>query len=128
MKMEVRRRERDPFRWHSTIPLTMAAVIVLAVFRQYHMAGGVVLGLLLYSGNLFLMMEVGRSLLQRGETGKPRLLVALSSTGRLLFLAVALSLIAVFLGRKVMLGACGGFLIAQVNLHVPTRRTKREER
>lgn len=101
---------------------------MLAVFRQYQVAGGIALGLLLYTGNLFLMMEIGRSLLRRGEVGKPRLLVALSSTGRLLFLAVALSLITVFLGREVVLGACGGFFIAQVNLHAPSLGAKQEER
>ena len=128
MKTDARARERDPFRWRSTILLTVAAVIVLAIFRYYRMAGGIVLGLLLYAGNLFLMMEIGRSLLHGGETSRPKPLAALSSTGRLLFLAVALSLIAVFLGRRVVLGACGGFLIAQVNLHVPTLGHKREKR
>ena len=128
MKTDTHARERDLFRWRSTIPLTLAAVIALAIVRQYHVAGGVVLGLLLYAGNLFLMMEIGRSLLRKGETSRPKPLAALSSTGRLLFLAVVLSLIAVFLGRKVVLGACGGFLIAQVNLHFPRLGCKREER
>ena len=128
MKSDPHARERDLFRWRSTIPLTLAAVIALAIFRQYHMAGGVALGLLLYAGNLFLMMEIGRSLLRGGETSWPKALAALSSTGRLLFLAVALSLIAVFLGREVVLGACGGFLIAQVNLHFPALGHGREER
>lgn len=128
MKNNTCSRERDPFRWRSTLLLSVTAVIVLAVFRQYYAAGGVILGLLLYTGNLFLMMEIGRSLLGRSETKRPKPLAALSSTGRLLFLAVALSLIAVFLGREVVLGACGGFLIAQVNLHVPTLGRKREGR
>ncbi|MCK5246830.1 hypothetical protein KAJ02_08020 [Candidatus Bipolaricaulota bacterium] len=128
MKTDARAQERDPFRWKSTILLTVATVIVLAVFRQYHVAGGIVLGLLLYAGNLFLMMEIGRSLLRRGETSRAKPLAALSSTGRLLFLVVALSLIAVFLGREVVLGACGGILIAQVNLHFPRLGQRREER
>jgi len=106
----------------------VAAVITLVVFRQYRYAGGIALGLFLYAGNLFLMMEIGRSLLRRGDAGRPKPLAALSSTGRLLFLAVALSLIAVLLGREVVLGACGGFLIAQVNLHLTGRVRKREER
>jgi len=108
--------------------MTIAAVIALAIFRQYRLAGGVVLGVLLYAGNLFLMMEIGRSLLRKGEASRPQLLAALSSTGRLLFLAVALSLIAIFLGREVVLGACGGLLITQVNLHVPRLGNRREER
>jgi len=121
-------RKRDPFRWRSTILLTLTAVITLAVFRQCRAAGGVVLGALLYAGNLFLMMEIGRSLLRKSKTGRPKTLAALSSTGRLLFLAVALSLVAVFLGREILLGACGGFLIAQVNLHFPELGHKREKR
>jgi len=128
MTPNARARERDLFRWRSTVLLTLTAVITLAVVRQYRAAGGVVLGLLLYAGNLFLMMEIGRSLLRKSETGRPKMLAALSSTGRLLFLAVALSLVAVFLGREILLGACGGFLIAQVNLHFPGRGHKREER
>ena len=129
MKADIRSRSRDPFRWRSTILLTLVASSVLAVFSQYHEAGGVVLGLLLYAANLLMMMEIGRSLLRGIETSRPRPLAALSSAGRLLFLAVALSLIAVFLGREVVLGACGGFLIAQVNLHVPKLgHNKREKR
>ena len=128
MNTDVGSRGRDPFRWRSTILLTVAAVIVLSIFRRYHTAGGIVLGLSLYAVNLFLIMEIGRALLRRVETRRPKPLAALSSTGRLLFLAVALSLTAVFLGREVLLGACGGFLIAQVNLHVPTLGHKREKR
>jgi len=121
-------RRPDPFRWRSTILLIVIALGVLGVFRQYAAAGGIVLGLLLYSINLFLMMEIGRSLLRGAEIGRARPLAAVSSAGRLLFLAVALSLVAVFLGREVVLGACGGFLIAQVNLHVPKLGHKREAR
>jgi len=109
--------------------VTVATVIVLAVFRRYYIAAGIALGVLLYAGNLFLLMEISRSLLRRGGTAKLKPLIALSSTGRLLFLAIALSLIAVFLGREVVLGACGGFLIAQVNLLVPKLvHNKREKR
>jgi len=98
MKIDSLSQERDCFRWRSTLLLISTAVIVLAVFRHYQVAGGVVLGLLLYTGNLFMMMEIGRSLLRRDETSSPKPLAALSSTGRLLFLAVALSLTAIFLG------------------------------
>ncbi|MFC2079368.1 hypothetical protein ACFLSZ_05265 [Candidatus Bipolaricaulota bacterium] len=128
MKTESRAQERDLFRWKSAIALTLTAVVALIVFRQYRAAGGIVLGLLLYAGNLFLMMEIGRSLLRRDEPSRPQVLAALSSSGRLLFLGIALSLIAVFLGREVVLGACGGFLIAQVNLHIPRLGRNREER
>lgn len=112
-------RSSDPFRLRSTILLTVAAIIVLAVFHQVDAAGGLVLGFSLYAINLLLIMEIGRSLLRRDGARRPKPLAALSSTGRMLFLAIALSLIAVLLGRDVVLGACGGLLIAQVNLHVP---------
>ena len=127
MKNDVLPPKGDPFRWRTTLLLTAGTVIALAVFRQYYAAGGILLGLLLYAANLLLLTEIARSLLSRSETRRPKSLAALSSTGRLLFLAVALSLIAVFLGRTVVLGACGGYLIAQVNLHVPTLVHKREE-
>jgi len=112
-------RSSDPFRLRSTILLIAIAVIVLAGFRHFDAAGGVGLGLLLYAANLLLMMEIGRSLLRRDGARHPKPLAAVSSAGRLLFLGIALSLIAVLLGRNVVLGACGGLLIAQVNLHVP---------
>jgi len=126
MKATSRKRRQDLFLWRSTLLLILAAVVGLAVFRQIRMAGGVVLGLLLYASNLLLMIEIGRSLLRGGKSSRPKLVASLSSTGRLLFLAIALSLIAVFLGSDVLLGACGGFLIAQVNLHVSTLGNKRE--
>ena len=119
MSIRTALRSSDPFRLRSTILLTVIAVIVLAVFRQFGAAGGVGLGFLLYAMNLLLIMEIGRSLLRRDAARCPKPLAAVSSAGRMLFLAIALSLIAVFLGKNVVLGACGGLLIAQVNLHVP---------
>ena len=119
MSIRTTLRSRDPFRLRSTILLTVIAGIVLAVFKQFGAAGGIVLGLSLYALNLLLIMEIGRSLLRRDGARHPRPLAALSSAGRMLFLAIALSLIAVLLGRNVVLGACGGLLIAQVNLHIP---------
>ena len=112
-------RGSDPFRLRSTILLIVIAAIVLAGFRRFDAAGGVGLGFLLYAVNLLLMMEIGRSLLRRDNARHPKPLAAVSSAGRMLFLAIALSLIAVLLGRSVVLGACGGLLIAQVNLHIP---------
>jgi hypothetical protein len=118
--MRTEHRSRDPFRWRSTGLLVGIAITVLSILRQYRAAGGIALGLMLYAANLLLIMEIGRSLLRERGTRRPKPLAALSSAGRLFFLAMALSLIAIFLGRDVVLGACGGLLIAQVNLHVPT--------
>ncbi len=82
-------------------------------------AGGVALGFGLYAANLLLMLEIGRTLLHTEGARRAKMLAALSSAGRMLFLAIALALIAIFLGKQAVLGACGGLLIAQVNLHVP---------
>lgn len=125
--MSPERRGRDPFRWRSTGILIGIAIIVLLILRQYGAAGGAALGLTLYAANLLLILEIGRSLLLHDAGARrPKLLSALSSAGRLAFLATALSLIAIFLGRDVVLGACGGLLIAQVNLHVPTTGQERK--
>jgi len=117
--MSTQPRNRDPFRWRSTGLLIAMAMAVLFVLRKHGAAVGVALGLALYATNLLLMMEIGRSLLRARGPSRPKPLAALSSAGRLLFLAIGLSMIAIFLGKEVVLGACGGLLIAQVNLHVP---------
>ena len=86
----------------------------------------------MFGANLVLMIEIGRELLRRDPEGSPnpKPWGAISITSRLLFLAGALSLIAIYLGRTVVLGACGGFFAAQVNLHIPGqgRGRKREAR
>ena len=111
-------RSHDPFRWRSTGLLIGIAVVVLLLTRQPRAAGGMVLGFALYAANLLLMIEIGRSLMRENGASRPKPIAAISSAGRLMFLAIALSLTAIFLGRDVLLGACGGLLIAQVNLHV----------
>lgn len=97
---------------------------------QYSYALGVGLGFALFAGNLLLMLEIGRALLRLNPEGhpNPKPWAAISSSSRLLFLAGALSLIAIYLGRDVVLGACGGFFAAQVNLHIPRWGRMREER
>ena len=117
---------KDLFRWRSGIVLIGIAMALSAGLGYLRISGGIGLGFALYASNVLLLMEIGRSLLRQGASAKPKLLSALSSSGRLLFLAVSLAAIALFLGRDVVLGACGGFLIAQVNLHVPTYRNRRE--
>jgi len=114
-------RKQDPFRWRSTVLFIAIAMAVSLLLRQIRLAGGIALGLALYVSNLLLLMEIGRSLLRGVEGRRAKPIAALSSAGRLIFLGIALALIAVFLGREVVLGACGGLLIAQVNLHIPKR-------
>jgi hypothetical protein len=119
----------DPFRRRSTTLLIVGVGLLAVVLKRYQVAEGIVLGGLLYAVNLLLILEMGRSLLRSGGSrNRAKPLAALGSAGRLLFLAIAMSVIAIFLGREVVLGACGGFLIAQVNLHVPKIGHKREAR
>lgn len=124
MKLDRLIQAQDPFRWRSLSLLLAISGIVLILIGQTRAAGGLALGVLLFAANLFLMTEIARSLARRGGEGKPKPVAALSSTGRLLFLAVALAAIAVYLGRAVVLGACGGLLMAQVNLAVPRRGSR----
>jgi hypothetical protein len=119
--------QRDPFRWRSTLLLIGVVSGALAIFGRYEAAGGVLLGLSLYAFNLLLIREIGRSLLSH-EEGRIRALVALSTAGRLFLLAIALAAVAWWLGRATVLGACGGLLLAQVNLHVSRTGGRREDR
>ena len=118
---------RDLFRWRSTTIVELLAIVVLLFLGQYKAAGGVALGWGLYAGNLFLIMEIGRSLVRQTSPSKIKALAALSSTGRLLLLAMALSAVALFLDHAVLFGTIGGLLIGQVNLHVLRIGGRREE-
>jgi len=79
------------------------------------------IGCVLFAANGFLLVEVGRVLL--GERQGVRTRVAVSAVGRLLLLGVFLAGVFLVLGRPAGLGACGGLLVAQVNLQLPVRRT-----
>jgi len=87
---------------------------------------GVGLGIALFGMNLLLLREVARALLRQERRGV-KMAAALSSSGRLLLLGILLAAISLGLGRDAVLGACGGLLIAQVNLHVLRPREKRED-
>jgi hypothetical protein len=128
MQADEDNRIRDPFRWRSTALFVSFVIVVLLFLRQVAAAGGVALGWGLHAGNLLLMMEIGRSLTRQKAPSRIKTLAALSSTGRLLLLAMALSAIAVFLNHAVLFGTFGGLLIGQVNLHAPRLGDRREER
>lgn len=84
--------------------------------------GGVMIGFVLFAGNVLLLLEAGRALLG-GDRRGGRAAVVASTFGRLLLLGLALAGVFVGLGRSVGIGACGGLLLAQVHLHLPVRRT-----
>lgn len=107
----------DLFRWRSTAALIALLMGALGAVRLLPAALGVALGFVLHVANLFLLAEIARSL--RPDQARARMLFALSAVGRLLLLAMALAMIHRVFGQQVLLGACGGLLLAQVNLHRP---------
>jgi len=96
--------------------------LVAVVLGAREAAGGVMIGFVLFAANALLLVEVGRTLLG-GEGRGGRVAVAVSSVGRLLLLGVLLAAVFLFLGRSAGVGACGGLLASQVNLHLTSRRT-----
>ena len=103
----------------------VAAILALVVgLLGYPWAAlGVWIGIALFVANLLLLHEIARSLLGAESRRIGRSMAIGSSLGRFLLLAVLLVLVAVFLGREALLGACGGLLIAQANLHFPLGRS-----
>lgn len=98
--------------------LCAALALGLSGFGRTGAAAGVGLGYGLFLLNLLLLRETARSLLDGASERRVRLIVGLSAGGRLVLLAVGLSAIGVLFSRETLLGACGGLLVAQVNLHV----------
>ena len=103
----------------------MAAVLALVVgLLGYPWAAlGVWIGVALFVGNLLLLHEIARSLLNAGSRRTGRSMAIGSSLGRFVLLGVLLAFVGIFLGREALLGACGGLLITQVNLHFPLGRS-----
>ena len=105
----------------SALLLCAAASGLLWVFGRPSAAAGVGIGFALFAGNVLLLFEIGRTLLGGRRGAKAG--VALSAIGRLMLLGILLAAVGLFLGRSAVLGACGGLLLSQVNLHFPIRRT-----
>jgi hypothetical protein len=112
-----------PLRIGSGLLLCAAGALVLVLLGRSGAAVGVGIGFGLYVLNVVLMAEIARSLLDAGPR-RIRIATGLSSVGRLSLLGVALAAVAVLLGRETVLGACGGLLVAQVNLHAWGSRGK----
>jgi len=96
---------------------------ILLLLGRYWAALGVAMGVGLFIGNAFLLYEIGRSLLAAESRRGVRAMAIVSSAGRFLMMGVALGLIGMYLGREALLGACGGLLVSQVNLHLPLGRS-----
>jgi len=100
-----------------------AALAVVVGFLGYPWAAlGVWIGVCLFVANLLLLHEIARSLLTTHSRRAGRSVAVGSSLGRFFLVGVVLALIGVTLGRETLLGACGGLLVAQVNLNLPARR------
>jgi hypothetical protein len=97
-----------------------AISLLLLLLGERLPAAGVMIGLALYAGNAFLLVEIGRALLSER---RGRVAAIGSAAGRFILLGVVLAGVFVFLGREAGIGACGGLLASQVNLHFPIRRT-----
>jgi len=104
----------------SALLLCLAIAVVLFALRQAAAAGGILIGFALYFGNALLLVEIGRALVR--EERHARAAVAVAAAGRLVLLGVLLAGVFLVLGKPAGLGACGGLLASQVNLHLPMRR------
>jgi len=105
--------------------LCCATAIVLLVIGQPMAAAGVAIGFGLFLLNAVFLWEAGRSLLSSGRARGGGMLAGLSSSVRLLLLAVCLAGVFIGLGRAAGLGACGGLFLSQVNLHRPRLPSRR---
>jgi len=115
------------FHLHWTLAVGGALTVGLAAAGIWAAALGLLIGVSLFVMNVFFLYEAGRALMGAGSKGKGQAIAALSGIGRLLFLAVTLAF-AARLGTQVLLFACGGLMLGQVNLHLAyccKRRTTR---
>lgn len=112
------------YRLASTVGVCALVAIVLGLLGRGLAAAGIGIGILLFVVNLLLLYEIGRALLSPRPARLAWLIAGGSSVGRFLLLASALCLVFASLGKEALLGACGGLLIAQVNLHFGWRRIR----
>jgi len=105
------------FHLRSTLCVGIAAAVLLAAFGLGQAALGVLIGIGLFVATSAFLYEAGRSLFNASSAQRSRVMAALSSVGRLAFLAVSLALVS-RLGRSVLIASCGGLLFGQMNLHL----------
>jgi len=105
------------FRLRSLVVLGAAGTSILAAIGLTEAAVGLLIGLGLFAAKSFFLYEAGRALIKRNSKGIGRAIAGLASLGRVLFLAVALALVAQ-MGLSALLSACGGLVLGQINLHL----------
>jgi len=117
------RRTIRSYRLGRSFFLAAVFALVLGLLGYVHAALGIWIGIALFVGNLLLHHEIARSLLAAHSARAGRSMAIGSSLGRMILLGVLLALVGIWLGREALLGTCGGLLLAQVNLSLPTGRS-----
>ena len=112
------------FRLRSTLVVCGIAIIFSTVVGAWEAVAGILIGYALFVLKSFFLYEAGRSLLGITSKRKGRAIAALSSLGRILFLAAVLALVSQ-MGTLPLLSACGVLLVGQVNLHLSYIRKRR---
>jgi len=105
------------FRLRRLLVLGVVGVPILAAIGLTEAAVGFAIGLSLFVFNSFFLYEAGRALIRRNSKGIGRAIAALSSFGRVVFLAVTLALVA-RMGLSALFSACGGLFLGQIHLHL----------
>lgn len=105
------------FRLRNLLVLGIVGTSILAAVGQPAAAIGLVIGLALFVLKSFFLYEAGRALIKRDSKGIARAIAALSSLGRVVFLAVTLALVAQ-MGLSTLLSTFGGLILGQFNLHL----------
>ncbi len=90
---------------------------ILSIFGLWALAVGFLVGCLLFVLNLLFLYESGRALIRLGGRGRAGAVAGCSSLGRILFLGVALALLAQ-VSVPAFCAACGGLIFSQTWLRL----------
>lgn len=91
--------------------------LVLSIFGLWTLAAGFLVGCLLFILNLLFLYESGRALIKLGVRERAGTVAGCSSLGRILFLGVALALVAK-VSVPAFCAACGGLIFSQTGLRL----------
>ncbi len=105
------------FRLRNLLVLGIVGASILTAIGRPTAAVGLVIGIALFVLKSFFLYEAGRALIKRDSKGIGRAIAALSSFGRVVFLAVALA-VAAKMGPSALFSTCGGLILGQTNLHL----------
>ena len=105
------------FRLRSLSILGGVGASILAAIGFTEAVIGFAIGLSLFVVKSFFLYEAGRALIKRNSKGMGTAVAGLASMGRILFLAVALALVAQ-LSHSALFAACGGLFLGQIHLHL----------